>query len=229
MRASAARSRTRFWGYVLLAAAAPACLAALALAAVGWWIDFSEEPQASDLIVVLAGNYTRPPYAADLYLRGLAPEIWLGRPLRTEPERIVLGLDIPLPPEERINRQILLKKGVPASRIRFYGENVNSTVEEAEALERSVDTAGKRVLVVTSRAHARRARLIFRKYHPKAALRVAATPYEYRVRWWWTDKILAGNAILETFKTAYYLLDGRRFLEIPATRPDYPAGEAIGK
>ncbi|MBI2361777.1 MAG: YdcF family protein, partial [Elusimicrobia bacterium] len=67
------------------------------------------------------------------------------------------------PNEEELDRAILLKRGVPASAIHFYGDGVSSTFLEAEAFKAAARPEGKKVLVLTSRYHARRAKLIFRK------------------------------------------------------------------
>lgn len=105
-------------------------------------------------------------------------------------------------------REILLRKGVPAARIRLFGNGIASTADEALTFSREYPAAGKRVLVVTSRYHARRARMIFRRFLPQAEVRVAATPYEPRRARWWKDKFLAEEVFLEAAKTVYYLFGG---------------------
>ena len=183
--------------------------AALGAAVLGWWIDYSEPPRKADLMVVLAGSYSRPLYAADLYTQGLAPEIWLARVHRPPADLRVVSLGVALPAEEETNRQILLKSGVPASAVRLYGTGVMSTANEASSLSRAADTRGKTVLLVTSRYHARRAGWIFRSALQGADVVVSATPHEEFTRRWWTRQVLARNAILECSKALFYLLGGR--------------------
>jgi uncharacterized SAM-binding protein YcdF (DUF218 family) len=159
-------------------------------------------------MVVLAGGVSRPFYAADLYRRGLAPEVWLSRPYRSESERMALELGA-MAPEEEINRKILIMRGVPPKCIHLYGDGVMSTLNEALALRAAAQADGKRILLITSRFHARRAALIFRRAMPRATILACSTPYEAFSRRWWRSQHLAREAVLETSKTLFYLLGGR--------------------
>jgi uncharacterized SAM-binding protein YcdF (DUF218 family) len=203
------RKRTLRWAVVAFFAAAFAAAAArLALSAVAWWIDSSDQPVKSDVIVVLAGDYSRPAFAAELYAQGFAPEVWISRPRRISALVKLDALGIHLPLEESINRDILVKRGVPADRIRLYARDAVSTADEAEALGRECPAAGKKILVVTSRFHARRSRMIFRRLLPKAEIRVVAAP-EAGYREWWKDKELAERAVMEPLKALFFLAGGR--------------------
>jgi uncharacterized SAM-binding protein YcdF (DUF218 family) len=195
--------------YAGLLALALASSAPLALYAIGWWIDFGQQPIKSDVLVVLTGDYARPAYAAELFAQGFAPEVWLSRPRRLSALAQLDLMDIHLPREEDINREILVKRGVPKDRIRFYGRDVVSTADEASALRGEFPSRGKRILVVTSRFHARRALITLRRFLPEADVRVVATPYEHFDRRWWKDKELSQNAMFEVLKTFYFLSGGR--------------------
>lgn len=118
------------------------------------------------------------------------------------------------PAEHDVNRQILVSRGVAAGSVRLYGSDLASTVEEAEAFARAWRPRGRSVLVVTSRVHARRSRLVFRKALPGVRVRVAATPYETFSRAWWRHKELALSAVHEAFKALYYL-SGAGFVKNP--------------
>lgn len=174
-----------------------------------WWIDGADEPEPADLIVVLAGLPSRPLYAAELYAKGLAPEVWTSRPYRRPDEQILLDLGVRYQLEEDLNREILEKKGVPKENIHLYGNGVVSTFEEALALSKALDVTGKTLLIVTSRWHARRARLIFRRALPDSRIIVAGSPHESFTRRWWRDHILARSVVMEAVKTLYYALGGR--------------------
>ena len=191
-----------------LAAFFAAGLAALALPFSGWWIDFGEQPVKSDVIVALAGDFARPFHAADLYAQGFAPEVWISRPRRPAGEARLDAIGVQLPREESVDRQILLKEGVPDAHIHLYGHDVLSTVDEARSLRREFLPQGMKILIVTSRYHARRSRMIFRRVFPDADVRVIAAPDENFTRKWWKSKELAQNTVLELFKTAYYLAGG---------------------
>ncbi|MBI4422876.1 MAG: YdcF family protein [Elusimicrobia bacterium] len=163
----------------------------------------------------MAGAYARPLYAAELFRKGLAGEVWLSRPKDYPGHDAIRRLGVALPLEEEVNRAILLKKGVPAARIRYYGNEVLSTFHEAVSLQAAYPCEGKRILVVTSRFHARRTRMIFRDQFPGCGIRVAATPYDEPPGPWWRNKFMAQLVLLELAKTAYYLLGGR-FVTIAA-------------
>jgi uncharacterized SAM-binding protein YcdF (DUF218 family) len=175
------------------------------MAAVGWWLDCADPPEPADAIVVLGGGFSRPPYGADLYRAGLAPQVWLARIRPEEHEAPLRKLGVPLHPETELNRAILLKKGVPAEAIRLYGRDINSTLDEADALAREMGGRGRTVLLVTSRYHARRARLIFRGRLPGSRVIVCPTPYETFDRRWWRRKNLTLAAVTETCKLLNYL------------------------
>ena len=183
--------------------------ARLTLYAVGRWIDYSEIPVKSDILVVLAGDYSRPAYAAELYAQGFAPDVWISRPMRSATLVKLDGYGINLPSQESINRRILVKRGVPDAHIHLYGRDVNSTVDEALALRREFPLSGKKIMVVTSRFHARRTRMIFSRFLPEALVRVVTEPYADPGRKWWTDTELAQNTVLELFKTVFFLAGGR--------------------
>jgi uncharacterized SAM-binding protein YcdF (DUF218 family) len=79
---------------------------------------------------------------------------------------------------------------------------------------REFDYRGKKILIVTSRYHARRARLIFRRLLPGADIRVVG-PQDRDYRHWWRDRELADQGVLEVAKLVYFLVGGR-FLSTPA-------------
>lgn len=181
--------------------------AALLLA--GTWLRSYDEPIKADAIVVLGGSYSRPFYAADLHRQGYAPLIYLSRVYRTRGQKLLDATGVPLPREEELNRQVLLKLGVPEQAIRFFGDGSTSTLEEARALARTVGPGIQRLLIVTSAFHGLRSRIIFSHELPFRELRVLATPYDPYPRLWWTDKDAAVATVLEVLKLSYHLLGGR--------------------
>ncbi len=187
------------WMRCLTASALAACLGALSIS---WWIDFGEQPAKSDIIVILAGEPARSAYAAELFSQGYAPDVWLSRPTAHWIGRPQ--------PDEFTGEARPLRKVVPKDRFHAYEREVGSTVGEAEGLRRVFPSRNKRILLVTSREHARRARLIFRRCLPEADIRVASMPDKNFTRAWWTRKIMAKQALLEALKTAYFLAGGRR-------------------
>jgi uncharacterized SAM-binding protein YcdF (DUF218 family) len=80
---------------------------------------------------------------------------------------------------------------VPASATLRFPQRAGNTREEAEALRELVVTRGwRRVLVVTSNYHTRRARYIFRKVFPPqvAVLMISARDSDYDPDHWWETR-----------------------------------------
>ena len=154
----------------------------LRLAGQFWVLD--EPAEHADVIVVLGDdNYVgdRAVRAADLYHAGLAPQVVAsGRLLR--PYVAV---------SEMIERD-LESHGVPATSIVKVSHRAANTREEAEALAGLVANRGwKRILVVTSNYHARRARFIFgRVFRSGLTVRVsAARDSEFDPSHWWESRL----------------------------------------
>lgn len=176
---------------------------------IGWWMDFSDAPVPSDYLVVLAGDFERPHAGAELFKTGVAPELWYAKPWRTWGQEESQRWGVVIPPEEEIDRDIFLKRGVPPEKLRPYGEFVVSTVAEARAFKAAAKPEGKKVLVLTSRFHARRAKLVFSAVLPDSEVRVVGAANPYFTRRWWRSQPMAYAAILETCKLAYWLAGGR--------------------
>ncbi len=114
------------------------------------------------------------------------------------------GLDIKVMREEEINRQVLLKKGVPESGIIFLGKSSLSSVEEAEELKKIAKDGNFRFLIVASPYQARRVKMIFKDKIKGPEVTVVSTPYEKVPKRWWTNKYAATEVILELTKILFY-------------------------
>ena len=110
-------------------------------------------PVKADVIVILGGgtgSRERPERAAELFKHGAAPRI------------IVSGTG-----DDENNRQVLLKAGVPAGAIQLESES-RTTRENAGFTIPLLRAAGlRRVILVTSWYHSRRALLCFEHYAPE--------------------------------------------------------------
>ncbi len=197
--------RRRLAAYAAVALLTLVGAAVAFLGGLTWWVDSSDAPAPADRIVVLSGAYARSLYAARLYSEKYAPEVWLSRPKRAAADLAVADAGVALPSEPEIHRALLIKGGVPPERIHLYGQDVNSTAEEAAALRGALGDTRDKVLIVTSRYHVRRTRIVFRRYLPHADVRVVATPSEARGSSWWARKDLSEHALLEPLKMAHYL------------------------
>jgi hypothetical protein len=121
-----------------------------------WWV-VSDELTHADAIAVLGGSIdVRPFAAADLYKRGLASTILVANVQMSRAEE--LGITS----HTELNREVLLKLGIPAMAIVGFGDNVSSTPDEAEAIrECALASKSKRIIVPTEIFAARRVQWIF--------------------------------------------------------------------
>jgi uncharacterized SAM-binding protein YcdF (DUF218 family) len=191
----------------LLLAAAVTGIALLLTA--GFWLQNSDAPVASDAMVVLCGDFGRAAYAADLYRLGMARKIYVGRAYRLRGERVLDQNMLSFPRHEEVYRALLRKKGVPADAVEYYGDEILSTAQEAEALAAHLGAGPGSLLVVTSSYHVRRARMIFKDALPGWDVRVVDVPAERMTTAWWSEQESARMVLLELPKTIYYLLGGR--------------------
>lgn len=146
-----------------------------------WVVD--DGPVASDAIAMLGDdNYAgdRATRAAELLKMGWAPRVIAsGRFLR--PYASVAALE----------EHDLMDRGVPKSAIFRFEHSATDTREEAIDIGRLMAEHGwKRIIVVTSNYHTRRARYIFeRALPPGTVLRVVpAADSEYDPRVWWQHR-----------------------------------------
>lgn len=159
------------------------------------WRHQPDVPQRADAIIVLAGDPARPRHAADLFRQGYAPVVYLCRPAERS-----------LPPEEEVNRGILLKGGVPPDAIRTYAEGAQNTLAEARVSFEALPAQVKSVLLVTSPRHVRRARMIFTDVLGARGIRVAvaATPDQAFPDPWWSNRDSARQSTRELVKALLY-------------------------
>lgn len=182
---------------------------AIGLGYVANWLSVADQPQKADAILVLAGNYARPFQAAELYRQDYAGKVYVSVPVRSDDYRLLDQAGIPYPRDENVVRQVLLKNGVPASAIEYFGKDSISTAAEAQAARVLFGKRAPRLLVVTSPYHLRRARMIFADALPGADIRMIATSYDPFPAAWWKDQNAARNVLLELAKITYYRLGGR--------------------
>lgn len=156
-----------------------------------WVMD--ETPQVSDVIVILSDdNYeaSRATRAAQLFKSGMAPRILAsGRLLR------------PYAGIAELMEHDLKVQGVPANAIVPLAHRGTNTREEAVADAQEIASHGwKKVLLVTSNYHTRRADYIFARTLPKGTeLRVVSAPdSEYDPDSWWEHRTGLKRFLYET-------------------------------
>jgi uncharacterized SAM-binding protein YcdF (DUF218 family) len=157
---------------------------------IGRWLAPQQPLTKADAIFVLAGTVAeRPLEAADLYREGYAPRILVTRDT-PEPALIVAGTrGATLPQRYELNRDMLLKLGVPQSALVVPDRVHDNTASEAETLREVALKAGwKRVIVVSSTYHLRRVAIACRRQLHGTGIQVIlrATRYDPAMpdRWW---------------------------------------------
>lgn len=148
----------------------------------GFWV-VEDALQKSDALIVLSDDNfyaDRATRAAELYRAGWAPVIVAsGRRLRA-----YAGI------AELIDHD-LIERGVPKEAIVRFPHTADNTREEAQALLAVTTThRWRRVVIVTSNHHTRRARYIFRRVlGDSVEVRVAAArDQEYDASRWWETR-----------------------------------------
>ena len=205
--------KRRLWSLLiagLLLAALAVCAfafrARLLTAAANYLVVETDPLRPADLIFVLNGDYNARPFrAGELYRQGIAMRIAIARVQGTPAEE--LGL---VPNETDISVQVMEKLGVPSDRIVVLEVpgGVTSTYDEAVALRAYLAGSDvRRVVLVTSAFHTRRARWIFARQLAglPVEIEVAAVPYgTFGPADWWRNEEGLVTFNNETIKLVYY-------------------------
>jgi uncharacterized SAM-binding protein YcdF (DUF218 family) len=131
----------------------------------GRFLQHEDPLEHADAIFILDGTrMERPLEAVALYKEGWAPRIIIS-PGRTEPaETLIRSEGIRFPRESDLVRDAMIQLGVPASAIMPVDGYVDNTSQEANLLRAMVKVHGwRRVIIVTSKYHTRRAHFAFRR------------------------------------------------------------------
>jgi uncharacterized SAM-binding protein YcdF (DUF218 family) len=123
--------------------------------------------RADALVVLGGGSYERPIRAAELFRSGAAPRV------------MVSGAG-----DDETNKRLLVSNGVPSAAIEFEGKS-RSTRENAQFSIPLLRALGaKRVIIVTSWYHSRRALHAFQHYAPDIQFFSRPSYYGYpRTQW----------------------------------------------
>jgi uncharacterized SAM-binding protein YcdF (DUF218 family) len=172
--------------------------------AVLWTV--SDPLERADAIAVLGGGVDlRPFLAADLYKKGLAHKILVANVKLSPIEK--LGI---VPRHTDLNREVLLKLGVPQEAIVGFGSDVSSTFDESRALAVwAKDTRAHTIIVPTELFPSRRQRWILNyELGPIGARAIidAHKPLEYDIDDWWQHEEGLIDFQNEVIKYLYYRL-----------------------
>jgi uncharacterized SAM-binding protein YcdF (DUF218 family) len=137
-----------------------------------------DDPEKSDAIVVLAGETNvRSARALELLRQGVAPHMFLDAETRDVIYDQKLG---------EIAQKYVNSLG-EANRVSICPIDGYSTIAEADDVSRCLQSLGaRRVLIVTSEYHTRRALMIFRHRLPQYQFNAAAArnPAQFGEAWW---------------------------------------------
>lgn len=164
------------------------------LAALGNFLIKTDSPSKSDIIVVLAGDGfgNRILRAAELVKEGYAPHALISGPDGSYGN---YECDLAIP--------FAVRAGYPESYFIHFEHHARSTEEEAQAVVAKLrEMRVKRVLLVTSTYHTRRAGKIFRRAAPDLDIRVVSAPDKFfKPDSWWRDREARKIFLLEWTKT----------------------------
>jgi uncharacterized SAM-binding protein YcdF (DUF218 family) len=167
-----------------------AAMALVFLLGVGRWLVVEDQLGKAQAIVVLSGRMPiRAIEAAKLYRGGYAPEVWLTH--NPETEKVLAQMGIHFVGEEFYNYRVLVHEGVPPEAIRVLPEPIVNTADEmvAVAIELSKQH-GSTVIFVTTKAHTRRVRSLWRKIgagQGRAIVRASSADPFQPGHWWRTS------------------------------------------
>ncbi|SRR5713101_5284899 len=197
--ATVSRPRSRALCVLLAIVGGGLVLVVVIFFGVGRWLVVEDSLVKAKAIVVLSGAMPlRAVEAAKLYGEGYAPEIWLTH--STEPGETLEEMGIPFSGEDHYNVLVLIHEGVPPEAIHVLEPPIVNTVDEikviAPALVRGKDGV---VILVTSKAHTRRVRLLWRRLapHQGRAIVRAASGDPFDPRHWWRNTSDALDVVRE--------------------------------
>jgi uncharacterized SAM-binding protein YcdF (DUF218 family) len=175
----------------------------LSLPSLGSSLVAEDEPQQSDIMVVLMGSGPdRMLGAVDLYKQGYAGHIVMGRNM-VRGYDLVVGQGVKIPHDTDIAKDVAVQLGVPKEKITVLPGGALSTQDEAIQVreylksERDIDS----LIIVTSKSHSGRSKKIFVKAMKSLdrEIRVISCPTKYddfnTERWWQSREDLKRGAL----------------------------------
>lgn len=154
---------------------------------VGRWLVSEDPLQKASAVAVLSGRIPgRALEAARVYKQGYAKEVWLT--YSTEPGATLEKLSVTYVGEEIYNREVLVHEGVPENAIRVLEPPIVNTADEMRTIGEALRKENPRtVIIVTSPAHTRRARMLWKKISAQDGEaiihRVPDDPFD-AAHWW---------------------------------------------
>ncbi len=198
----------RFFLRGALIAALLLLISAVTLPRLGGWLMVEDPLQKADAIVVLGGTmYERPLEAVDLHHAGWAPRIYLFRQVADFGETQLMARGIPYLREIDIQVDVLRRLGVDPQAIHVLNE-AGSTAEEAtQVFELAAGEQFARLIIITSKQHTRRAKLVMRRRLDDLGVQVIMRASRYdrsNVDRWWSERATLRFTLFETQRLLAY-------------------------
>jgi uncharacterized SAM-binding protein YcdF (DUF218 family) len=187
-------SRARRWLFVLAFAVILVIFHSQFLGALGGYLVHEDRPQKADAVLVLAGDGwgSRILTAAQLVRDGYAPKVLVSGP---DGAYGLYESDLAIP--------FAVKRGYPEAYFVPAKHSGRSTRAEAVALMPEIRREGiRRMLLVTSNFHTRRAGQIFRDVAPDLTILVVGAPdRNFTPQGWWHNREAQKTFVTEWEKT----------------------------
>ncbi len=156
----------------------------------GRYLVHDDPLEKADAIVVLAGaNVERWLEGVDLYHEGWAPRIVLSPGITEDAERQLRAMGIRYPSDVERTRDAMTQMRVAPAAIEILPGSLDNTADEAAAVHAVCARSGwRRLIVVTSKYHTRRAQFAFRREFDGTGVRILVRASRYDgarpERWW---------------------------------------------
>ena len=189
-----------FAGGILAIIAGAIIFHGLLLRKMGGYLIVEDPLKPAQAIVLLAGHFPyRAMEGAELFRSGWAPRVVLIQGRENGEQRETRKLGLSFPQTWRMNRQVLMRMGVPAGSIRILQRGASGTLHDLLAVRRHLPADGRPVIIVTSKAHTRRARLIWNSLAGDRSPGIvrAARKDAFDPRRWWRVRKFALSVVRE--------------------------------
>ena len=177
-------------------------LGIIALRGLGSFLVYEDPLEKADGIMILGGTmYDRQLEAVDLYKDGWAPRLFLLREVSEWGEVELMNRGIKYLSVVDAQVDVMERLGVPRDRITIL-DPANSTTQEADILRNlALREKFTKVIIVTSKQHTRRARLVMNRRMQEIGVKVIVRPSRYdraNVDRWWTERSTLRFTLFET-------------------------------
>jgi uncharacterized SAM-binding protein YcdF (DUF218 family) len=183
-------------------------LIAITLPRLGAWLVVEDPLQKADAIIVLGGTmYERPLEAVDVHKAGWAPRIYLFRQVADFGETQLIARGVPYLREIDIQVDVLRRLGVDPDAIHVLNEAGHTAEEAAQLFELAAREKFARLIIVTSKQHTRRARLVMTRRLDDLGVQVIMRASRYDrsdVERWWANRSTLRFTLFETQRLLGY-------------------------